>query len=177
MASVTGDAVDPLPDEVGVAVVARVLLDHVQVDPADIPGALAVVTVAGHDIIELLAGHGGARVLYLLPEGLDVGGRVRVIKRVEVLAGLVRVVRERHVGVRRVDPEPPALHLGHVPHQAEQRQAGRRNRPLLELAGGKARALEQQRVAMEVQPSLQRLALTQDEPRLGALPRLPGRHH
>ena len=77
------------------AVVPRVLLDHVQVDPADIPGALAVVTVAGHDIIELLAGHGGARVLYLLPEGLDAGGRVRVIKRVEVLAGLVRVVREQ----------------------------------------------------------------------------------
>src|SRR5437588_7700402 len=33
-ASVTGGAVDPLPDEVGVAVVPRVLLDHVQVDPA-----------------------------------------------------------------------------------------------------------------------------------------------
>src|SRR5271166_6693721 len=55
--SVTGNAVDPFPDEVGVAVVARVLLDHVQVDPADVPGALGVVTVAGHDIIKLRAGH------------------------------------------------------------------------------------------------------------------------
>jgi hypothetical protein len=42
--SVAGDAVDPLPDEVGVAVVARVLLDHVQVDPADAPGALRMIT-------------------------------------------------------------------------------------------------------------------------------------
>jgi hypothetical protein len=39
-ASVAGDAVDPLPDEVGVAVAASVLPDHVQVDPADVPGAL-----------------------------------------------------------------------------------------------------------------------------------------
>ncbi len=36
-ASVTGDAVYPFPDEVGMAVVARVLLDHVQVDPASWP--------------------------------------------------------------------------------------------------------------------------------------------
>ena len=33
-------------------------------------------------------------------------------ERLEVLAGLVRVVREGQVGVRRVDAEPPALHLG-----------------------------------------------------------------
>jgi hypothetical protein len=46
---VTGCAVDPLADEVGVAVMARVLLDYVQVDPADVPGALRVVMVAGHD--------------------------------------------------------------------------------------------------------------------------------
>jgi hypothetical protein len=46
---VTGCAVDPVADEVGVAVMARVLLDQVQADPADVPGALRVVTVAGHD--------------------------------------------------------------------------------------------------------------------------------
>ena len=59
-ASVTGNAVDPLPDEVGMAVVPRVFPDHVQVDPADVAGAPGVVAVAGHDIIKLLAGHGGA---------------------------------------------------------------------------------------------------------------------
>jgi hypothetical protein len=52
------------------AVVARVLLDHVQVDPADVPGPLRVVTVAGHDIIELPVGHRGACALYLLSEWL-----------------------------------------------------------------------------------------------------------
>jgi hypothetical protein len=69
-----------------VAVVARVLLDHVHIDPADVAGALRVVAVAGHDIIKLPAGHGGACVLYFLLECLDVGVRVRVIKRLEVLA-------------------------------------------------------------------------------------------
>jgi len=118
--SVTGDAVDPLPNKVGVTVVARVLLDHVQVDPADVPGALRVITVAGHDIIKLFSGHGGARVRYFLLVRLDVGGRVRAIKRLEVLAGLVRVVGKGHVGVCRVHAKPPALDLGHVPHQAEQ---------------------------------------------------------
>src|SRR5215469_6314736 len=169
LGSRSGNAVDPLPDEVGVAVVARVLLDHVQVDPADVPGAPGVVTVAGHDIIEVFPGHGGAGVLYFLFECLEVGGRVRVIKRLEVLAGLVRVVREGHVGIGRVNTEPPALNLGHVPHQAKQGQPRWRNRPLLELAGGQARALAQQGVAMEVQPSLKRLALTQDPSRVGAL--------
>src|SRR5215471_12030863 len=118
-ASVTGDAVDPLPDEVGVAIVACVLLDHVQVDPANVECALSVVAMPRHDIIKLLSSHGGARVLYFTLEGLDVGGRVRVIKRLEILAGLVRIVREGHVGARRVDAEPPAFHLGHVPDQAK----------------------------------------------------------
>ena len=49
MWSVSDNAVDPFADDVGVAVMARVLLDHVQVDPADVPGAFLVVIVAGHD--------------------------------------------------------------------------------------------------------------------------------
>ena len=57
--SVSGVAIDPLPDEVGVAVVARVLRDHVQVDPADVAGAPGMVAVAGHDIIKPPAGRGG----------------------------------------------------------------------------------------------------------------------
>ena len=100
--SVTGHAVDPFPDEVGVAVVTRVLLDHVQVDPADVPGPLGVMAVARHDVIKLPTCHCGARVLYLLPEGLEAAGRVRVLQRLEVLAGLVRVVGEGQAGVRRV---------------------------------------------------------------------------
>ena len=90
----------------------------------------------------------------LLLERLDIGGRVRVIERLEVLAGLVRVARECPAGVRRVDAEPLALHLGHVPHLAE-RDSREGNRPLLELAGGQAGALEQQRVTVEVQPGFQ----------------------
>jgi hypothetical protein len=59
-------------------------------------------------------------VLYFLLECLDVGGRARVVRRLEVLAGLVRIVREGHVSARRVDAERPVLYLGHVPRQAKQ---------------------------------------------------------
>jgi len=45
-----------------------------------------VVAVAGHDIIKPPAGRGGARVRCLPLERLDIGGRVRVIERLEVLA-------------------------------------------------------------------------------------------
>jgi hypothetical protein len=78
-----------------------------------------VITVAGHDIIKLFSGDGGAGVRYFLLVRHDVGGRVRGVKRLEVLAGLVRVVGKGQVGVRRVHAKPPALDLGHVPHQAQ----------------------------------------------------------
>jgi hypothetical protein len=42
----------------------RVLLDQVKVDPADVPGALRAVTMAGHEVIKLPSGHGGAYALY-----------------------------------------------------------------------------------------------------------------
>ena len=80
------------------------------------------------------------RALFLLGSSTS-GGRVRVIKRVAFLAGLVRVVREGDVGARRVDAESPALDLGHVLHQARLGQAGRGDRPLLQLAGSQAGAL------------------------------------
>jgi hypothetical protein len=160
-------AVDALPDKVRVTVVTRVLLDHVQVDPAYVHDALRVATMAGHDIIELFSGHRSACVFYLLPECLDIGSRVCVIECLEVLAGLVWVMREGQGRVRPVDAEPPAFYLSHVPHQPEQGQPGRRNRPVLQLAGRKACALEQERVAMEVQPGLQRLALAQYKPGIG----------
>jgi hypothetical protein len=51
--SVTSDAVDPLADEVGVAVVARV--------------------------IEMPSGHGGAGALYFLFECLDANDRFRCV--------------------------------------------------------------------------------------------------
>jgi hypothetical protein len=44
--SVAGGAVDGLAKQVGVSVVTRVLLDHVQVDRADIAGAVRVVAAA-----------------------------------------------------------------------------------------------------------------------------------
>ncbi len=54
---VAGHAVDALTDQIGVAVVARVLLDHVQVDPPDV--AIGATPLIRHDIIEALAGPAG----------------------------------------------------------------------------------------------------------------------
>src|SRR5690242_10679368 len=55
--SLAGGAVDRLPDQVGVAVVAGVLLDHVHVDPADVPLAVAMLMLrrAGDDLVERLS--------------------------------------------------------------------------------------------------------------------------
>jgi hypothetical protein len=105
--SVVGDAVDPRPDEVAVAVVARVLLEPLQVNPGD-------------------------------------------------------------ASVRRVGAEPPALHVGHVPHQAKKGQAGRGIACSFDWPAVRSAHLCSS-VVVEVQSGSQRGALIQDEPRLGAL--------
>jgi hypothetical protein len=50
-----------------------------------------------------------------------------------------------------------------VPHEAEQRERGRRGGPLPELVRRQAGALGEQRLAVEVQPRLKHLALARDE--------------
>lgn len=57
-ASCPGGPVDRLADEVGVAVVAGVLLDHVEVDPAHVDSHCRgrVLPMEGDDFIEVVAG-------------------------------------------------------------------------------------------------------------------------
>src|SRR3954453_22371036 len=50
--SVAGDAVDAFAQQVGMAVVPRVLLDHVHIDPPDVAGPLRVVAAARHDVVQ-----------------------------------------------------------------------------------------------------------------------------
>ena len=54
-----------------------------------------------------------------------------------------------------VGPEPPALDLGHVPHQAEQGEGRGGNGALTQLGRRQAGALHQQRVPVVVEPALE----------------------
>ena len=109
-----GHAVDALADQIGVAVVTRVLLDHVQVDPPDV--AVGAAPPERHDVIEAFAGHRGARRGDLAPVGvqvsLGVGGLNVVEAGIVVGLGLVQV---RHVLAGSALAEPSALLVGHVP--------------------------------------------------------------
>jgi SAM-dependent methyltransferase len=127
----SGRAVEALPDQVGVPVVPRVLLDHVRHDPAqrDIAAPPEAPDVEGRR-----RGHERPRVVALgppEPEGLGhVGGGHVAPRRLPVQVG-----REDpgHLLAARHRPEPVALHLGHVPDQAQQGNAGGRNGPLPQL--------------------------------------------
>src|SRR6185437_8366558 len=156
-----GGAVDSLAEQVGVAVVPGVLLDHVHVDPADAHVGLAAGVV--EDLVEVMAGGGLPGGLHLGQVHREISLGVGVVDVVELAVG-VGLTREQEGDVLAVDPaaEPAALHLGHVPHQAEQGEPGRRGRALAELVRRQAGALGEQRLAVEVQPRLEHRALARD---------------
>src|SRR5215475_13662746 len=105
---VAGHALDALADQIGVAVMARVLLDRVQVDPPDI--AVGAAPPKRHHIIEALPGHRRARRGDLAPVGTQVspgvGGPDAVEIGTRVSLGPVQV---RHILTGSALAEPPAL--------------------------------------------------------------------
>ena len=111
--------VDELANEVGVAVVARVLLDHVDVDPAQ----RARLAVADADVVErVLGGHGRGCVALRLPRRKVVVpvGSSSGTSSLSSMAGRTRCSGAR---VAQQHPaEPVAFHLGHVSHEAVERQ-------------------------------------------------------
>src|SRR6478735_1848167 len=145
--SLAGAAVDALPDQVGVATVAGVLLDHVDEDVADrrrVPAAV-VDERRRHGLVRLLVQPVlGTRDLSLpLLERL-VDALLRPDRGGELDVRVVGV----GVGPRLVDVglqsalEPGVLDEGHVTHQAEQAEVARRHRPRRELLRRQVRALE-----------------------------------
>src|SRR3954468_11475054 len=66
-ASLPGGAVDRLAQQIGMTVVPRVFLDHVEVEPTHVALVAAVVMLltAGDDVVETLAGHRGSGRLTL----------------------------------------------------------------------------------------------------------------
>lgn len=149
------------------AVVPRVLLDHVEVDPAQ----REFFRTAGEALVEGTAGRDSVGELDLVPVGGEVGlgllGRREVEVAVPALVGAVQIAY-RLLPVE-LPAEPPALDLGEMADQAEQRQPGRRNRLQHQLFAGQAAAFEQQGVAVELQEVLQGLVFATVAGDFGAL--------
>src|SRR5215472_10143127 len=140
------------PDEICGTAVACVLLDHVNVDPAQ---AYRLPAAADECLVELVSRCGRPRSVKLAEKDRVV--RLRALRgrglevRVWVLLGHVQTV---DLLAAEPQPEPGALDLGHVPDQAEQRQVRRRSGLLSKLFGGKAGALMQQRRAVPVKKAV-----------------------
>src|SRR3954449_12904481 len=155
--SVPRCSIDPLTKQVGVSVVPRVLLNHVEVDPAKVPGAFRMVPSASHHVVQRHGLDGRTAGLDLLSECLEIGRSIGVSDLFEVslvLRSAVLVPDFLRCGIH---TEPPSLDLNHVAYQPKQRQRRRLNGALFQLLRRQSGALPEQRFAMEVQPLLEGL--------------------
>src|SRR5690349_1052308 len=123
-----GHAVQALAEQVGVAVVPGVFLDHVDQDPAE-REPLATPQTPG--LQRRSRGDQGARVVTFRPPGAERLGDVGAV-RVAERDFPVQAGREDapHFLAAEHRPEPVALDFGHVPDDAEQRQVRRRHSTL-----------------------------------------------
>src|SRR5690606_19107783 len=163
-----GAPVDALAQEVGVAVVARVLLDHVEVDPAQAGGPVVRVL---EGVVEAVATGGLLRVVDGGPEALEDLGRIGPVGLVEIGVGvpLVPVVGQvlSPLPVHAL-AEPVVLHFGEVADEAEEGETrglhGGAFEPLLVEPG----ALRQEGVAVVIEESFEEHTLGGGPVGLGA---------
>src|SRR5690242_6374658 len=151
--------VDALAEQVGVPVVAGVLLDHVDEQLAQ-RDRLTLGVVA--DEIEVVVAREPLGECDLLPPRRPrlVGHRRVGDRPVEVAVGVgLGLVALRHVALGEPAAEPAALHLGHVPDQAEQRHRGRFHGAAGQLLGVEPVALHLQRQPLAAQELIQRRPL------------------
>ena len=153
-------AVDPLAEQVGVAEVAGVLLDHVEYHLAQRDGGAVLHGAADGEVRRA-----GDELLcesdLLTPGPPGVGHRRRISHRprpVSVL-GIIGPVQRRRVGPGHHPPEPVALHVGHMADQAEQRHGGGRHRAQGQLLCVEVGALQFQRQPVGTQVVQQRRPL------------------
>jgi hypothetical protein len=99
-----------------VTVVARVLLDRVQVDPPEV--AIGATPRKRHDVIETHAGHRPACCDDLAPVGVQVDLGVATSMSLKSLVFVsLGEVQIGHMLASRTLTKPPALDVGQVPNQ------------------------------------------------------------
>jgi len=155
-------AVDRLAQQVRVTVVPGVLLDHVDKDlpSRDLVTPPRSCTGLAERVDRRRGRARGAK--------LDFPGRkaFQCVVRdppSKSRSGSASVLWGRDIVSRQAPLEPAALHLCHVPGEAHQGQARRRDRPRRELFRKKAFALQGQRRPWEVEPRLEHRAFFGDE--------------
>src|SRR5215468_3888305 len=165
-ASFSGGAVDRLTQEVGVPVVARVLLDHVPQQPAQRDR----LADPGVDERGLERGALGdlARMLDLgIPVRVSLAHLLGIGDRAVPIEIRLRVVSVYPGPPHTLDPvEPGTLDLGHMPDDAEQRQRGRRHGARGQLLRGQVLALPSQRGPVVVEVGEQHGSLVRLERRV-----------
>src|ERR1035437_3248838 len=163
--SVAGRPVNAFAEQIGMAVVTGILLDHVDVDPAqrDLVSPSFEGVVQGLGPGSLVSGLALSCVCRQVLLGIGIGDVVEV--SVPVLLG---TVQSRQPETGSPGAEPCSLDLGHVSHEAEKRQARRTDRGSFQLVVAQTDALPQQCPAMELQPALVHRALVADVGRIVA---------
>ena len=164
-------AVDAFAEEIRVAIVARVFLDHVQVDPPQ------GVVLAGAGFVETAPGHGLTRPgdTHLIA-GQVVGG-TRDADLLEAFRRSRHIVPEILVVRLAVVKMEPGLDSRQVPNKAEQRELRRRHRPQRQLFRRQPATLQQQGRAVVLEAVFERGPLVNRVVRrLGSLGRGPCQH-
>lgn len=104
----------------------------------------------------------------LFPERGKVGRRVGQIDVIELAVRIcLAAVQESDIVTADPASKPGALHLAHVAHKPEQRQARRRRRLPPKLLTAQAPAFVQQCLALVVQPGLEHRPFVPDQGRVG----------
>jgi len=157
---VSGDAVDALSEQVSVPVVPGVFLDHVLENPPQRDGLFGPRC----KIVQAMALDGRACPVHA---GMA-GGKIRVsTRRIDQVELAVRlVIGAVPLAVRlTVEVVKPRFYLGHVAHQAEERQAGRRARTSRQLLWYEPSTFHQHGGSVVFQPGFERRALIAGGPR------------
>jgi RNA polymerase sigma factor (sigma-70 family) len=167
-ASVSRTAVNRFTEKIGMSVVPRILLDHVDEDPTNVTIAARSFAARPYDVVERAFSHGISGCCTLFLKRGEVGDSVGLFDLFEVEADAVGVVWIADIFLRCVHPKPPALNLDHVSHQSQQRKPRRRHGALLQLLRGEPSAFRQEGGAVVVEPLFETRSLVRHEVRLGS---------
>lgn len=159
--SVADGAVNPLTDQVSVAVVAGVFLDHVLINPAQRSGTRFLRLVVRHPVqllsnsIQVMSSSGRAGSLH----AERVAGKVSLDMLNLRFPAVLGLDTSHSMSGSPSKSWKPGLDPSEVPDQAHEGEAGRRAGRRDELLRRQTLALHQERRAMELKPALQRFTL------------------